>query len=146
MDFGVGLAIDDWDQIGRAEAVRDVGHAKAGDGLAALGMMRRETPDHGAAPIMANPDGAVAAEMDEQIEHVLDAVLDRVIAIGAVGGGPAVAAHVRGDAAEAEGGEAAQLMAPAMPEFRPTVDEDDERAGFGAAGGQIENWSGGRFS
>ena len=83
---------------------------------------------------MANPDGAVAAEMDEQIEHVVDAVFDRVIAIGAVDGGPAVAAHVRGDAAEAEGGERAQLVAPAMPELRPTVDEDDQRASFGATG------------
>jgi len=72
--------------------------------------------------------------MDEQIEHVMDAVLERVIAMGAVDGGPAVAAHVQGDAAEAEGGEAAQLVAPAIPEVRPTVDEDDERAGLGAAG------------
>ena len=82
----------------------------------------------------APPDGVVAAEMDEQIEHVMDAVLERVIAMGAVDGGPAVAAHVQGDAAEAEGGEAAQLVAPAIPEVRPTVDEDDERAGLGAAG------------
>ena len=83
---------------------------------------------------MANPGGAVAAKKDEQIEHVLNAVLERVIAMGAVAGGLAVDAHVRGDAAESEGGEAAQLVAPAIPEVRPTVDEDDERAGFGAVG------------
>ena len=83
---------------------------------------------------MANPGGAVAAKKDEQIEHVLNAVFERVIAMGAVDGGLAVDAHVRGDAAESEGGEAAQLVAPAIPEVRPTVDEDDERAGFGAVG------------
>ena len=43
--------------------------------------------------LSAPPDGVVAAEMDEQIEHVMDAVLERVIAMGAVDGGPAVAAH-----------------------------------------------------
>ena len=83
---------------------------------------------------MANPDCAVAAELDEQIEHVVDAVFDRVIAMDVVDGGTAVTAHVRGDAAEAKGGEATQLVAPAMPELRPTVDEDDQRAGFGATG------------
>ena len=48
--------------------------------------------------------------MDEQIEHVVDAVFDGVIGMGAVDGEPAVAPHVRGDAAEAEGGEAARLV------------------------------------
>ena len=72
--------------------------------------------------------------MDEQIEHVVDAVFEGVIGMGAIDGGPAVAAHVRGAAAEAEGGESAQLVAPTMPEIRPTVDEDDQRAGFRAAG------------
>ena len=77
---------------------------------------------------MANPDGVVAAKMNEQIERVMHAVYERVICMGGVDGGPAVSAHVRGDAAEAEGGEAAQSVAPLCPSSGPTVNEDDQRA------------------
>src|SRR5208282_2131597 len=115
--LGIGLAVDEGDQIGGGEAAGDVGDAQTGDGLAALGVIAGESPDNRAAPVMANPKGAVVAEMNEQIEHVVDAVFDRVIGMGAIDGGPAVTAHVRGDAAKAEGGEAMQLVAPAMPEF-----------------------------
>jgi hypothetical protein len=83
---------------------------------------------------MADPYGAVAAEMGEQVEHVVNAVFERVIGVGAVARGTTIAAHIRGDAAEAEGGKAAKLVAPAMGELRPAVDEDNQLAGFRATG------------
>ena len=43
-------------------------------------------------------------------------------------GGQVVAAHVGGDDAEAGGGEGRDLMAPAVPELREAVEQDDERA------------------
>jgi hypothetical protein len=63
---------------------------------------------------VADPDGAVAAEMSEQVEHVVNAVFERVVSVGVVVGGTAIAAHVWGDAAEAEGGEAAEKVAASL--------------------------------
>src|SRR5947209_18165623 len=82
--------------------------------------------------------------MSEQVDHVVNAVFERVVSVGVVVGGTAIAAHVWGDAAEAEGGEASELVAPAMREFRPAVDEDDQLTGFGATG-EIEAGVAGGF-
>lgn len=67
-------------------------------------------------------------------------VLERVGA--GVGGhaGAAVAARVRGDGAEAEGGEGEELRLPGLAVGGPAVDEDEEGPG-GGAGGPVE----GRF-
>jgi hypothetical protein len=70
--------------------------------------------------------------MGEQVEHIVNAVFERVIGMSAVAGGSAVAAHIRGNAAEPEGGKAAKLVAPAMRELGPAMDEDDQLARFGA--------------
>ena len=140
----VDLAIDEGDQVGRGKAAGDVRDAEIGDGLTALGVVAGETPDDRATPIVADPDGTVAAEMREQVEHVVNAVFERVVGLGAVVGGPAIAAHVWGDAAEAQGGKAPELVAPAMRELRPAMDEDDQLAGFGATG-QIEAGVAGSF-
>src|SRR5947209_334279 len=51
-----------------------------------------------------------------------------------VDAGAAVAAHVRGNRAEAKRRESAQLMAPADRQFGPAVHEDDQRTVIAAAG------------
>jgi hypothetical protein len=83
---------------------------------------------------VADPDGTLATEISEQLEHVVNAVFECVVGVGVVVRGVAVTAHVRGDAAEPEGGKTAELVSPAMRQLRPAVDEDDQGAGFRATG------------
>ena len=130
----IDLTVDEGDHVGRGETAGDIRDAEVGDSLAVLGVVAGEAPDNRAAPVVADPNGALAAEMGKQVKHVVDAVLKRVIGMGAVAGGSAIAAHIRGDAAESEGGKAAKLVAPTMRELRPAVDEDNQLAGFGATG------------
>src|SRR6516162_659151 len=132
--FGVGFAVDEGDQVGGGKAAGDVRDAEIGNGSAVLGVVAGETPDDRAAPVVADPNGAIAAQMSEQVEHVVNAVFQRVIGVAAVVGGAAIATHVRVGATEPEGGKAADLVPPAMRQLGPAMDEDDQRTGFGATG------------
>jgi hypothetical protein len=123
--FGIDLAVDERDQLGSGETLDNVRDAEIGDGLAALRMMAGEAPDHRAAPVVADPDSTLATEMSEQLEHVINAVFERIIGVGRVVRGTTVATHIWGNAAEPERGEAAELVSPAMRQLRPAMDEDD---------------------
>jgi hypothetical protein len=124
--FGVDLAVDERDQLGRGETLGNVRDTEIGDRLAALRMVAGEAPGHRAAPVVADPDGTLAAEMGQQLEHVINAVFERVVGVGLVVRGAPVTAQVRGDAAEPEGGKTAELVSPATRQLRPAVDEDDQ--------------------
>jgi hypothetical protein len=105
--LGIDLAVDEGNQVGDCEAIGDVGDAEVGDSAAMLGVTAGEAPDDWAAPIVTDPNGAVAAEMREQVEHVGDTVFERVSGMRAVDRRTTVAAHVGGDTAEAERAKAA---------------------------------------
>jgi len=62
-----------------------------GKPLRALRVVAGRTPDDRAAPVVADPNGALPTEMGEQVEHVVNAVCERVIGMGVVAGGSAVA-------------------------------------------------------
>src|SRR5205807_4909867 len=81
---GVNLAIDERDQVGRPKARRRIRHAQRRDAAALLRMMARERPDHRRAPVVPDPDRLLAPEMSEQLEHVRDALLQRVILMAAM--------------------------------------------------------------
>jgi hypothetical protein len=76
----VNLAVDEGDQVGGGEAAGDVRDAEIDDGLTALGVMAGEIPGERATPVMTDPNGAV---MGEQVEHIVNAVFERVIGVGA---------------------------------------------------------------
>jgi hypothetical protein len=80
---------------------------------------------------VADPDGTLATEMSEQLQRVVNAELERIIGVGGVVRGAAIAARVRGNAAKPEGAKTAELVSPGMRQLRPPVDKDDEGAGFG---------------
>ena len=63
--------------------------------------------------IVPDPDGPVTSEAVEELEHVGDDVLERVILVPRVDAGPAVAAHVGRDRPKTEMGETRQLVTPA---------------------------------
>ena len=75
--------------------------------------MAGQRPDDRAAPVVTDPDGFVAPERVEQVDHVAHDVLERVVLVAPVHAGTAVAPHVGRDGAEAEIGEARQLVPPA---------------------------------
>ena len=77
----VDRAIDQGDQGLRGEPFGEVRHAEVGHAEAALRMMAGEAPHDGAAPVVADPDRPVAAEGVEQLEHVLHALLERVVRV-----------------------------------------------------------------
>jgi len=51
---------------------------------------------------VTDPNGAVPADMREQVEHVMDTVFEGVIGVSGVNRRTAIAAHVGGDAVKAE--------------------------------------------
>ena len=61
-------------------------------------------------------------------------MFERVIGMGIVIGRAPITAHIRSDAAEAEGGKAAELVAPAVRQFGPAMNENDQRPALGPAG------------
>jgi len=64
--------------------------------------MAGEAPHDRADPVVTDPNGAVPADMREQVEHVMDTVFEGVIGVSGVNRRTAIAAHVGGDAVKAE--------------------------------------------
>ena len=112
LGLGIDLAIDQRQPFLQREAP-DVGHAKARHTHHLFGMMRGHVPDDRAAPVVPDPDGPVTSQAVEELEHVGDDVLERVILVPRVDAGPAVAAHVGRDRPKTEVGETRQLVTPA---------------------------------
>jgi hypothetical protein len=101
-------------------------------------MMRGHVPHYRAAPVVADPHGAIlsmgAAERAQQFQHVLDDQLLGKILVARVGAGAAIAAHVGRDAAEAKGCHRRQLVPPGQRELGPAMAEDQQRRAFRSAG------------
>jgi hypothetical protein len=86
MASGIDLAGDEGDQVGRSETAGDVRTQRLATARRRRGDGRRHSRRPGC-PIVADPDGALAAKMGAQVEHVVDAVFERVIGMAAVGRG-----------------------------------------------------------
>ena len=70
----------------------------------------------------------------EQLDHVADDRFHRVVLELRRPARAAVAAHVRRDGAKAQTAKHRQLMAPRNRQFRPAMDEDQQRCPFRSAG------------
>ena len=79
LGFGVDAAVDQWHDGFEREACREIRHAQAGDADGLFRMVRRHVPHDGAAPVVADPHGALAAERHQQLQHVGDDRLLREI-------------------------------------------------------------------
>jgi hypothetical protein len=64
-------------------------------------MVRRQVPYHWAAPVVADPHGALATERRQQLQHVGDDQFLCEILVATIGARSAVPTHVRRDAAKA---------------------------------------------
>ena len=126
--FRIDVAVDQWYERRRREAVRKIRHAQAHRGAAQLRMMARHAPDDGAAPVVPDPDRALRAEPVQQLHHVLHDEFQRVVFPRVRRARTAVAAHVGRDAAIPERAEMLELTAPHDRQRGPTVHENQERA------------------
>jgi hypothetical protein len=140
---GINRAVDQRQPVLDGEACGDVGHAEARHAHRLLRMMRSDVPHHGAAPVVADPGGAIAAERRQQLEHVLDDRLLGEILVTAISARAAVAPHVRRDTAKAEGSESRKLVSPRQRELRPAMAEDQQRRAFRSAGEIARRMAGG---
>src|SRR4051812_33444108 len=77
---------------------------------------------------MADDDRLLLAQRCDQRNHVADVVQDRVVVRVCRRLGLAKAAHVGSDRAEPCGRNSRKLMSPRIPELRPAVTHDHERA------------------
>ena len=132
--FGVDRAVDQRQPLVDRRAAGEIGHAEARHANCPVGMVGGDVPDHGAAPVMADPYGLVAAERREQLHHVGHDLFLGEVLVARVGAGSAIAAHVGRDTAEAERREGRQLVPPGAGQFRPAMDEDQQRCVFRSAG------------
>src|SRR5438046_1987961 len=77
-------AIDGQHEGRRPESARRIRHAERRDAAALFRMMARERPDHRRAPVVPDPDRLLAPEVRKQLEHVRDALLQRVVLVAAM--------------------------------------------------------------
>ena len=110
-------------------------HGRAGE---ALGFEARHGPDDGGAPIVACDMETLAAERARQREDVGGGEVE-FVGVRPLGlARQIVAALVRRDHVKAALGERREIVAPGEPEFWKSVQQDDQRAVFGAGRGAMK--------
>ena len=110
------------------EAAPAVRHAQARDRRKDVRPHQRRMPGDRRAPVMADDHGALLAERLDQRDHVADSVQDGVGGDVVRRAAAAEAAHVGRDRAEAGLGERDQLVAPRVPQLRPAMAHQHQRA------------------
>lgn len=115
----------------------EVGQVEDDQLLDELRSVLSERPGDGTAPVVADDDGLLAAQVLDDGDDVADEELHLIVfaAFGFVA--EVVATLIDGDAVEVAG-EGGHLAAPGVPEVREAVDEEDEGFGFVAEGGVVD--------
>ena len=108
-----------------APAVR---HAHRDDRGKEIRPHQRRMPGNRRTPVVADDQRARLAERGHQRDHVADVMQDRVGGGIVRRGGLPEAAHVGRDGAKACVGERGKLMPPRIPELRPAVTHQHQRA------------------
>jgi len=124
----VDRSVNQRDERGQGVCIGEIRQRGQHDAAAALGLVRGQCTGHHAAPVVADPDRRLAAEVVMKLCHVCDDFFDGVSVVGRRRGRTAVAAQIRSDAAPTLGGERVHLGAPHQTDARPAVEKDHQRS------------------
>lgn len=105
-----------------------VRYGDVGEGPDGLRVLRHDGRGHARAPVVADPDGGIAAGVRQQGHHAFHNGLLAVVVDDAASGRLSPPRHVRGDGAEADPGEGVELGFPGDRRAGPAVDKEDQGA------------------
>ena len=83
------------------KTVRDVGHAEICHPMTELGMVLGDRPDDRRSPVVADPDRLLGPKRTEELDHVGDDLLERIVLVARIDARAPIAAHVGRNRAKA---------------------------------------------
>src|SRR5262249_27177933 len=116
------LSVAGADDLLEHQGMRRIEHHRA---FADLGVLGRNVPGDGTAPVVANDNCTCFAQVPDEIDYV---ACERVEIVWPGAVSVIVAAQIGGDDAETGLGERRDLIAPGPPEFREAVEQEHQRA------------------